>query len=559
MPSSCSSIPAKAMPSAAATRVLVLHAASDWLRASFPAVFGAGEHRPSRSAREPITPRIRRLADTLAVEVLNDRFVSRRAPRLHAAGAAALDRRDLPRAPARLRRPRGAARASRTAASGAPSRCCARGRTRNSTWTSSRARSACRARASTICSSSAPASRRAPTSTCCASRPRSRACPPGQGKIAEVSAELGFSAQSPRRCGWAASGRRRRRRPGRCSSIARDERRTVADRPPRPRGRPRRAAAGAPPAAAGSRPRRPPSCGLPAGSWRPARSGRPRARSPRACRRRPAAAGASPARPLALGGVRAADAVVLDPDLDPAVAPPDADRRRVGAAVLRDVGERLGDHEVDRGLDVRRQRGRARRCAASTGHLARAQSARRAPRRGRGRPAAAGRCRARASAARRRSRGPGAAPRRWSRRRARGPPPAGGGRGRGPCVSRTSRCCGPSWMSRSSRRSDAASAIAGRVAAALDPAYLLLELGAAAQQHRAPGCRAAAAANRTTSGRVSSATAPITRLSHDLGVPALAEAEQLGQALVLVGVGRGSSAARTSRSGRRPPPPTRPA
>jgi AraC-like DNA-binding protein len=59
----------------AATRLLALHAASDWLRASFPAVFGPAE-QPFVQSHEPITPRIRRLADTLAVEVLNDRFVS---------------------------------------------------------------------------------------------------------------------------------------------------------------------------------------------------------------------------------------------------------------------------------------------------------------------------------------------------------------------------------------------------------------------------------------------------------------------------------------------------
>jgi AraC-like DNA-binding protein len=58
-----------------ATRVLALHAATEWLRASFPAVFAPGE-QPFSQPREPITPRIRRLADTLAVEVLNDRFVS---------------------------------------------------------------------------------------------------------------------------------------------------------------------------------------------------------------------------------------------------------------------------------------------------------------------------------------------------------------------------------------------------------------------------------------------------------------------------------------------------
>src|SRR6185312_9466314 len=57
-------------------RILVLHAAGEWLRSSFPAVFGASEQQPFVQAREEITPRIRRLADTLAVEVLNDRFVS---------------------------------------------------------------------------------------------------------------------------------------------------------------------------------------------------------------------------------------------------------------------------------------------------------------------------------------------------------------------------------------------------------------------------------------------------------------------------------------------------
>jgi AraC family transcriptional regulator len=68
--------PRETYEAAAAERVLVLHAASDWLRASFPAVFGAADTQPFVQPREPITPRIRRLADTLAVEVLNDRFVS---------------------------------------------------------------------------------------------------------------------------------------------------------------------------------------------------------------------------------------------------------------------------------------------------------------------------------------------------------------------------------------------------------------------------------------------------------------------------------------------------
>jgi AraC family transcriptional regulator len=68
--------PRESYTAAAATRVLGLHAATDWLCSSFPAVFGPAEGQPFEQAREPITPRIRRLADTLAVEVLNDRFVS---------------------------------------------------------------------------------------------------------------------------------------------------------------------------------------------------------------------------------------------------------------------------------------------------------------------------------------------------------------------------------------------------------------------------------------------------------------------------------------------------
>jgi len=67
--------PGESYTPTAATRVLALHAASDWLRTSFPAIFGPAD-LPFAQPREPITPRIRRLADTLAVEVLNDRFVS---------------------------------------------------------------------------------------------------------------------------------------------------------------------------------------------------------------------------------------------------------------------------------------------------------------------------------------------------------------------------------------------------------------------------------------------------------------------------------------------------
>ena len=59
-----------------AKRALVFHAAGDWLRQGFPAVFNAEDGKPFAEAREPITPRIRQLAETLSVEVLNDRFLS---------------------------------------------------------------------------------------------------------------------------------------------------------------------------------------------------------------------------------------------------------------------------------------------------------------------------------------------------------------------------------------------------------------------------------------------------------------------------------------------------
>ena len=62
-------------PGAASAQLLSFQASSDWLRAGFPAVFDAGS-RPFGAASEAITLRIRQLADTLAVEVLNDQFLS---------------------------------------------------------------------------------------------------------------------------------------------------------------------------------------------------------------------------------------------------------------------------------------------------------------------------------------------------------------------------------------------------------------------------------------------------------------------------------------------------
>ena len=52
---------------------LVFHAAAAWLQQRFPAIFEARNPFPRRA--EPITARIRSLAGALAVEVVNDRFL----------------------------------------------------------------------------------------------------------------------------------------------------------------------------------------------------------------------------------------------------------------------------------------------------------------------------------------------------------------------------------------------------------------------------------------------------------------------------------------------------
>jgi len=62
-------------PGAASAQLLCFLASADWLRGSFPAAFDAGHHAFGPAA-EDIAPRIRQLADTLAVEVLNDQFLS---------------------------------------------------------------------------------------------------------------------------------------------------------------------------------------------------------------------------------------------------------------------------------------------------------------------------------------------------------------------------------------------------------------------------------------------------------------------------------------------------
>ena len=104
------------------------------------------------------------------------------------------------------------------------------------------------------------------------------------------------------------------------------------------------------------------------------RSDRPRASRPRGCRRRPRpAAAARPARSPLAGWAPPTPSSSTRTSTS-RFAGQDGHRGAGGAAVLGDVGERLGDHEVDGGLDVRRQlRGhvdaRLDRDDAARGHL----------------------------------------------------------------------------------------------------------------------------------------------------------------------------------------------
>jgi AraC-like DNA-binding protein len=67
--------PGESYTTRGATKVLIVYTAAEWLRSSFP-VFQEDEAHPFSQTIETITPRIRQLADTLAVEVVNDRFLS---------------------------------------------------------------------------------------------------------------------------------------------------------------------------------------------------------------------------------------------------------------------------------------------------------------------------------------------------------------------------------------------------------------------------------------------------------------------------------------------------
>lgn len=58
------------------TRMIEFHPSPDWLNAAFPESFQPIGGRVFARPREQITPRMRQLADTLAIEAMNDQFLS---------------------------------------------------------------------------------------------------------------------------------------------------------------------------------------------------------------------------------------------------------------------------------------------------------------------------------------------------------------------------------------------------------------------------------------------------------------------------------------------------
>jgi AraC-like DNA-binding protein len=173
------------------SRVLALHAGGEWLRESFPAAFSVADPHPFPQRREPVTLRIQRLADTLVVEAMNDRFLS--PERLNSCCRSSCSRSSTYMARKRASSPLW--RGSRFEDSRIRRAIALRARPNKDLSIDELASQVGLSRSRfTICSSCAPASRRAPTSTCCASScnfsPVLRA-----GKMRRP-AELGFSAQS---------------------------------------------------------------------------------------------------------------------------------------------------------------------------------------------------------------------------------------------------------------------------------------------------------------------------------------------------------------------------
>jgi AraC-like DNA-binding protein len=67
---------AYACEAAGGARVIAFHPSPEWLREAFPETFQPVGGRIFARSRETITPRMRQLADTLVIEAVNDQFLS---------------------------------------------------------------------------------------------------------------------------------------------------------------------------------------------------------------------------------------------------------------------------------------------------------------------------------------------------------------------------------------------------------------------------------------------------------------------------------------------------
>ena len=57
-------------------RLLLMNISSDWLAQTFPAMFRSADQGPYPRTLDAVTPHIRKIADAMAIDLMNDRFVS---------------------------------------------------------------------------------------------------------------------------------------------------------------------------------------------------------------------------------------------------------------------------------------------------------------------------------------------------------------------------------------------------------------------------------------------------------------------------------------------------
>ncbi|MBS0336316.1 MAG: helix-turn-helix domain-containing protein [Proteobacteria bacterium] len=63
-------------PGGASARLLVVNISPEWLTLTFPSMFRDAGHGPYPRTHDTITPHIRRIADAMVIDMMNDRFLS---------------------------------------------------------------------------------------------------------------------------------------------------------------------------------------------------------------------------------------------------------------------------------------------------------------------------------------------------------------------------------------------------------------------------------------------------------------------------------------------------